>query len=101
MPVDPNDFEGILELLEDKLVRTSKGSYIAVEDLRNLVKDTAELRKEQTAEMPRHKTMFAARKAALRDEELIKMFGPPIPPTADARRPDLVKERQAQTAISA
>lgn len=90
-----------MELLDDKLVRTSKGSYIAVEDLRNLVKDTAEMRKEQIAEAPRHRTMHAARAAAMRDEELVKMFGPPADPSTDISRRDLVKERQAQSATSA
>jgi len=82
-------------------VRTSRGSFIAVEDLRNLVKDTADLKKDQIKEMPRHRSFAAAREAALRDEEFRKLFDKPAPPSTDITRKDLVKERTSQTADSA
>lgn len=102
MPIDPNDFEATLELLEDKMVRTSRGSYIAVEDLRNLVKETSEMKREQIREAPRYKTMASARLAALADDELRAMFDEPIPPSADAPNRAVIKEREAaQSATSA
>jgi predicted HAD superfamily Cof-like phosphohydrolase len=98
---DPQDMEAILELLDDKMVRTTKGSFIAVEDLRNLVKDYAELRKEREQKQPRHKTMTEARRAAKLDKELIAMFEKKSsPPPLDVARKDVVKEREAAQAAS-
>lgn len=101
MPIDPNNFEEMMELLDHKMVRTSNGSYISIEDLRSLVKETAEMRKEERKEMPHHKSMHAARKAALADKELRAMFEPSPAPSVDIANRALVKERQAQSASSA
>ena len=78
MTWDPTNFEAMLELLDDKIVRTSKGSFIAVDDLKALQKELAGQRKEEK-EAPKFKTMAAAREAALSDEEFVKRFGDPQP----------------------
>lgn len=97
--MDVNDFEGMMEMLDDKMVRTSNGSYISVEDLRRLVKSKAEMKEEEKENAPKHKTMHAARLAALADKELRAMFEPSPAPSTDV--PNRAKMKERQTATSA
>lgn len=79
MTWDPNNFEAMLELLDDKIIRTKSGSYISVDDLKSLQKELADQRREEKKEAPKFKTLTAAREAALADEEFVKRFGDPQP----------------------
>lgn len=70
--------ENMLELLEDRIVPTSGGLYVSVEDLKRLQE---EYKGMKSADEPtgKAKTLFAARKALHEDPEFLKQFGPKEP----------------------
>lgn len=68
----------LLEMLEDKLVTTSNGSYISVDDLKQLEKDFKE-GKTLSEPTGTAKTLHGARKALSEDPEFLKAFEPREP----------------------
>lgn len=75
IPVDQ-----LIEALDDKIVRTNQGSFVRVDDLRQLEKEIREARQEEEAK-PKPKTFAAAREMAKRDPNLQP---PPQAPRAPA-----------------
>jgi hypothetical protein len=75
--------EHMLELLEDKMVRTTKGSYISVDDLKQLQKDFKEAKDDQEPKGTA-KTLLGARKALSEDPEFLAQFNQEPKAPADA-----------------
>lgn len=73
MPINPNDLEAALELLESRTVRTDRGTYIKVDDLRELVQEFKDHEKEER-EAPQFRSFAAASAAAKEDPELKAAF---------------------------
>lgn len=76
--MDLNDLEAVMQLLDDKLIRTDSGAYIRVEDLRELQAQYRDMKRAEE-EAPKIKTMAAAKIAAMKDEEFVKSFRPQNP----------------------
>ena len=70
--------EHMLDLLEDRIVTTSKGRYIAIDDLQQLKKDFKEA-KELQEPSGKAKTLLGARKALKEDPEFLKEFEAHMP----------------------
>lgn len=76
MAIDLNDLDAVMKLLDDKIVRTSDGAYIKIEDLRTLRKQFEDSERSETEGRKDIKTMAAARLSALKDPEFAKHFQP-------------------------
>lgn len=72
------DLDRWIELLGDKVVQTKSGPYISVKHLRDLEEEFKQL-KENDKPTGDAKTMVGARKAALKDADLLAAFGPKLP----------------------
>jgi hypothetical protein len=68
----------MLELLDDKIVRTKAGPYISVEALKQLQKDFKEA-KSLDEPTGKAKTLFGARKALAQDPEFLASFEEKLP----------------------
>lgn len=66
----------MLELISDKIVVTDQGSYIRVDDLKELNKELGEARSAQAEKdaAPKPKGFAAAKEAAKKDPEFMKLF---------------------------
>lgn len=67
----------VLEVLAEKAIKTSQGSYIRLEDVKAMIqdrKDQAKIDSEEEKVRSKIKTVEQARAAAKRDPELQKFF---------------------------
>ena len=73
------DIDKVLEVLDDKIVRTQEGSYIKVDDLLDFQRQVREMKDEQE-QRPKPKTFREARLMAMADPELQTLPSPPRAP---------------------
>lgn len=74
-----DDIDHVIKVLDDKIVRTSQGSFIKVDDLREFQRQVRESRQAEQS-VPRPKTFHAARELAKRDPRFAQQPRPPQPP---------------------
>lgn len=74
---DLHNIEEVLTLLEGKLVHTQSGSYIKVDDLRDLVGEQVKAKTEES-QKPTPRTFTQAKQMAKLDPELAAAFAPPV-----------------------
>lgn len=79
-PFISGDIDEVIRALDSKMVRTTQGSFIKVDDLREVYAQVREARVAEQ-EMPKPKTFAAARELAKQDPRFAQ---PPKPPTAPA-----------------
>ena len=79
-PFISGDIDDVIRALDSKMVRTTQGSFINVDDLREVYTQVREA-KVAEQEKPKPKTFAAARALAKLDPQFAQ---PPKPPTAPA-----------------
>jgi hypothetical protein len=73
-----NNLDEAIALLEKKAIRTSAGDFVKMEDVRRLIVEEKEAKKlveEDESSKPRN--MVAAKRAIMKDPEIMKNFPPP------------------------
>jgi hypothetical protein len=78
-PFTDGDIDRVIEVLGDKVVRTSNGSFIKVDDLKEFENQVREMKSEQ-ADKPKPKTFREARMLAMADPNLRTKPSPPRAP---------------------
>lgn len=68
------DLDFILELLDDKIVKTNDGLFIRVEDLRSLSEQFKQIKEDEKGAQPPPRTMSEARESLLKNREWMERF---------------------------
>ena len=89
--------DSVIELLGDKIIHTSQGSFIRVDDLREIEQQVRES-KAAEAQAPRPKTFAEAREMAKRDPEMMTLLEPPRAPALSGAKGVTAEEENNEAA---